>query len=199
MRNPQRRRETRKNILEASAQLFAERGYDATGVAEICTRAGISKGAFYYHFATKQAVFVTLINEWLRELEESLTGGRMADQTVDEWLLSMARSFEGILTTQTQKTALALEFWTQARRDDAIRQAVVTPFSSFQTFFHDIIAEGIVQGDLRPIDPIAGAQVLLSLASGLFFQGLLDPQGADWSAVAEVSISILLEGLRRKP
>ena len=197
MRNHQRREETRRGILDAAAHLFAERGYDATGVAEVCARAGISKGAFYYHFTSKQAVFMALIELWLGELESSLAGTRLADQAASEWLLSMARTFRAILGSQTQKTALVLEFWTQARRDAAIRQAVLTPFSRFQEFFQGIISEGIDQGDLRDVDPVAGAQVLLSVASGLFFQGLLDPEGSDWGTVAEISIRILLDGLRR--
>ncbi len=131
----------------------------------------------------------------MEELEASLATAKLAGQTASVWLLSMARTFRTILDTQTQMTALVLEFWTQARRDEAIRQAVLAPFGAFQRFFQGIITEGIEQGDIRPVDPVAGAQVLLSLASGLFFQGLLDPEGSSWGEVAETSIRVLLDGL----
>jgi len=60
----QRSEETRKHILEAAQRLFSAKGYDATGVAEICQAAGVSKGAFYHHFLTKQAVFLVLLENW---------------------------------------------------------------------------------------------------------------------------------------
>ncbi|MCJ7737907.1 MAG: TetR/AcrR family transcriptional regulator [Anaerolineae bacterium] len=54
MPTQQRSQATQTSILDAAAAAFAEQGYDATGVAEICKRAGVSKGAFYYHFESKQ-------------------------------------------------------------------------------------------------------------------------------------------------
>ena len=60
-----RSQETKNQILGAAYQLFSQSGYDATGVAEICQAAGVSKGAFYYHFPSKQAVFLELMDNWL--------------------------------------------------------------------------------------------------------------------------------------
>ena len=72
MANQQRSEATRARILTAAAVAFAGQGYDATGVAEICERAGVSKGAFYYHFETKQALLLTLVDVWLQELTRAL-------------------------------------------------------------------------------------------------------------------------------
>ena len=41
-------------------------------MAEICIAAGVSKGAFYHHFPTKQALFLALLNRWLAVLDNSL-------------------------------------------------------------------------------------------------------------------------------
>ncbi|MCX6071787.1 MAG: helix-turn-helix domain containing protein, partial [Chloroflexi bacterium] len=56
---------TEARILDAAAECFGRRGYDATGVADLCETAGVSKGAFYHHFPSKQAVFMALLNRWL--------------------------------------------------------------------------------------------------------------------------------------
>ena len=61
-RKQQRSEETRARLLEAAEACFSESGYDGTGVAKICRRAGVSKGAFYHHFETKQAIFLELLN-----------------------------------------------------------------------------------------------------------------------------------------
>ena len=69
----QRRGErTRSRILQAAEDCFAQRGYDAASVAEICRSAGVSKGAFYHHFPSKQALFLELLDRWLAELDAQL-------------------------------------------------------------------------------------------------------------------------------
>ncbi|MEU3690007.1 ScbR family autoregulator-binding transcription factor [Streptomyces narbonensis] len=45
---------TRRAILEAAATVFAERGYERTTIGEILARAGVTKGALYFHFASKE-------------------------------------------------------------------------------------------------------------------------------------------------
>ncbi|WP_432068347.1 ScbR family autoregulator-binding transcription factor [Streptomyces sp. C10-9-1] len=45
---------TRELILEAAGEVFAERGYDGATISEVYTRAGLTKGAFYFHFASKE-------------------------------------------------------------------------------------------------------------------------------------------------
>jgi hypothetical protein len=74
----------------------------------------------------------------------------------------------------------------------------MAPYGKFQRFFAQLIQEGIEEGTLEPIDPASGAQVIISLASGLLLQGLLDPQGADWGRVSEDSIQIVLKGLKQR-
>jgi AcrR family transcriptional regulator len=198
MANQQRSEATRAHILTAAAAAFAEQGYDATGVAEICERAGVSKGAFYYHFQTKQALFLTLIDVWLHELNRALDQPYPDHDTVPDRILAMSGQFQDILTSRTQQLALIMEFWTQASRDEAMRQAVLSHYRAFQQLFVDLIELGVAEGTLSPMDPASGGQVFLSLTSGLFFQGLLDPAGADWGKVAERSIRIVLDSMRRR-
>jgi AcrR family transcriptional regulator len=59
--------ETRRTIVDAARELFAEKGYAATPTAEVVERAGVTRGALYHHFADKtdllRAVFVAIENE----------------------------------------------------------------------------------------------------------------------------------------
>src|SRR5580658_3347790 len=62
-------------LLDAAMELFAEQGYGATSIPEICARAGLTKGAFYSNFANKDALFLALLDrswqrrsQWLRRL-----------------------------------------------------------------------------------------------------------------------------------
>lgn len=59
------RSNARGRILEAALDLFAEKGFDATGVQEIVVRAGVTKGALYHHFASKEDILFDLYGEVL--------------------------------------------------------------------------------------------------------------------------------------
>lgn len=198
MRNEQRSAETRAAILTAATENFSTSGYEGTGVAEICRKAGVSKGAFYYHFESKEAVFLELLNTWLAELERSLAVVANDAENIPESLLRMAGLMQGVFQTDRKHIAIFLELWTQASRNESVRRATVAPYHKYQEILADLIRRGIAEGTLGSIDPVSGSQVMISLASGLFLQALLDPEGADWGKVLQDSIQILLEGMKRR-
>ena len=62
---PQRPRPgAREKLLEASFVLIREKGYSATSVDELCAEAGVTKGAFFHHFRSKDALAVAATNRW---------------------------------------------------------------------------------------------------------------------------------------
>jgi len=190
--------ETRSRILEAAAECFARQGYDATGVAEICQRAGVTKGAFYHHFPTKQAVFMELLNQWLQVLDTQLATAQLGATVVPERLVRMADMAQHVFQMADGRLPMFLEFLIEARHDPAVWQAVIAPYRRYGAFFADIIRAGIAEGTLRSVDPETTAQVIVSLAAGLVLQSVFDPTGADWGQVTLESFQMLLEGLKKK-
>lgn len=61
---------TRRRILDSAVELFSDLGYGETGLADILQRAGVSKGAFYYHFDSKEAVATAIIEDYCRRTAE---------------------------------------------------------------------------------------------------------------------------------
>lgn len=55
---------TRRRIIESAVDLFDELGYGETGLADVLQRAGVSKGAFYYHFDSKEALAAAIIDQY---------------------------------------------------------------------------------------------------------------------------------------
>jgi TetR/AcrR family transcriptional regulator, cholesterol catabolism regulator len=60
-RHTEHGRERKQQLLDAAAELFAERGYAATRIADICRAAGVAKGLFYWYFPTKGDLFTDLV------------------------------------------------------------------------------------------------------------------------------------------
>ncbi len=194
----QRGEETRSRILEAAAECFAQSGYDSAGVAEICRRAGVTKGGFYHHFPSKQAVFLELLERWLAALDTQLAAARAGTETVPQALLQMAEMVQHVFRVASGQLPMFLEFWNKAARDPDIWQATIAPYRRYRAVFSGMVEAGIAEGTLRSVDPQMAAQVFVSLAVGLVLQGVLDPNGADWGQVAQEGIRMLLEGLERR-
>jgi AcrR family transcriptional regulator len=155
----------------------------------------VSKGAFYHHFASKQAAFVVLLERWLAIVEGQLVALKGDADEVPAGLLRMADVAQRVFENNAGQLPIILEFWSRACRDPEIRQAAIAPYRQFRELFAEMIAEGTAQGSLAPVDAEAAAQTLVSLAVGVMLQGMLDPDGADWGRVARQGIEILVKGI----
>lgn len=70
---------TRERILEGALAVFAEKGYHGANVDDIAAASGVSKGGFYFHFPSKQELFLTLLDEMgeilVGAIREAASGG----------------------------------------------------------------------------------------------------------------------------
>ncbi len=191
-----RSEETRTHILEAALRRFANHGYSAASVDEICAEAGVSKGAFYHHFPSKQALFLELLNEWLDTIDAGFEAARK--ETVPETLLAFTDMLPGIFAAADGRLPMFLEFWLQASRDEAVWQATIAPYERYQHYFTALVEQGQAEGSFRAeVDAPCAAKAIVGLAVGLLLQGLLTSE-TDWQKTARVSMEVLLNGLMKK-
>lgn len=198
MGTQQRAIETRSRILLAAEERFALEGYDATGVAEICQEAGVSKGAFYHHFSSKQEVFLELLNDWLKDMNKQLSVLGRATGDIPTRILSMTRVVLVVLQAAQKGFLIYLEFWSRALRDPGVMETMIEPFRQYRDFFAGMLEEGVEEGTLGLSDATVAAQVILSFALGLLVQGIFDPGGADWEQVSTEGIGVLLKGYEKR-
>ncbi len=193
----QRGTDTRNLLLDAAGELFAQRGYDASSVADICKQAGVTKGAFYYHFTSKQQVFLALRDRWLSPLDAQFNLTRAAGETLPQTLQRIADMtqpiFEAVGSEQRQQ--IFLELLSAARHDAAILPAMLSPRRKYRQLFAKLVRAGVAEGTLREIDATLAADVLVALGFGCVMQSLLDPGGADWAKLAQQGIALLMQGL----
>jgi AcrR family transcriptional regulator len=185
--------ETRLRIMDAAVARFSANGYDAASVEDICSEAGVSKGAFYYHFESKQTLFLGLLQAWLVGLDKAMNAARRP--TVPETLIEMTKMLPVAMGEARHRLGMWLEFWSQASRDKAVWKATIAPYRHYREFFSQMINDGISEGTFREVDPDTAAQAILSMAVGLFLQSVLDPRGAKWQKTAEQSMQMLMSGL----
>ena len=192
----QRSEETRTKIIEAAIKLFSNSGYNKASVDDICAEAGISKGAFYHHFKSKQELFLALLDGWLEAIDNSIEASK--DKTAPETLMQMTEAFPYIFETAGDGLPMFLEFWLQASRDKKIWDASIAPYRRYHKYFTSLINRGVEEGSFFEVDPELASRMIVSTAMGLLLQSLLDPEGANWENVARDSTTMLVNGLLRK-
>jgi AcrR family transcriptional regulator len=191
----QRSEETHAQITKSAIKLFFLHGYTASSVDGICKDAGVSKGAFYHHFESKQALFLALLDGWLTTIDNGIEASRK--NTVPETFLQMADAFPYMFKTAGEGLPMFLEFWLQASRDDKIWQASIMPYRRYHKYFTALIKKGVDEGSFVEVDPEIASRLIVSTAMGLLLQSLLDPKGAKWEKVARESTTMLVNSLLR--
>jgi AcrR family transcriptional regulator len=189
---------TKNRILSTSLRLFGERGYNATGVALICRASRVSKGAFYHHFAGKQALFLQLMQGWLSGVDDQLRQAMGRSGSVPGGLLAMAARMKPVFQAADGRLEIFLEFWQQARRNKVVWKGFMAPYRRYRDLLAGIVRSGIKEGSFRSVDPTAAGQALETLAVGTLLQALLDPRGARWDLVVRSSVRLLIDGLAKR-
>ena len=194
----QRSENTREQIMAAAVELFCRLGYDACGVAEICATAGVSKGAFYHHFPSKKALFLVIMDRWLQSIDRRLAGFRAAGSNVPQVMQAMTGAMESVFNDASGQLPMFLEFMVQASRDQAVWEAAIAPYRTYQTQFARMLAEGKHEGSIQAhLDEQSAAWVLIAFLVGALLQGEVMPEAADWKLVVKTGMNMYLNSMQR--
>jgi AcrR family transcriptional regulator len=165
-RTVMRPEDRRRELLDHAQALFFERGYDATSVNDVIAMAGISKGAFYHHFPSKESLLEALAE---RLAQESIA---QVQDVLDDRSLSAVDSLNRFLErTRQLKVESAPEllaaFAAVFRPENVVLYhrlntaliAVMAPVLA------RIIAQGVAEGTFDTPDPQVTAEMLLQLGA----------------------------------
>ena len=124
MREPQqdRSRATRRRLLAACVDCLADGGWSATTVAVVAERAGVSRGAAQHHFPTREDLITAALEHMFDERIESARAELAAPGTSPTTEAVVARLVEHFTGTLFKA---ALQVWTAAAADEALRERVV--------------------------------------------------------------------------
>ena len=149
----ERRETTRAALLAAARELFAEKGYAGAGREEIASRAGVTRGALYHHFANKLDVFRAVVEELEQEVMGAVAEAAMAGADPKGMLLHGCQAFLDRATDPAVRRILLLDApsvlgWAEWRDLEAKYALGLTK---------DVLTHAMEAGQVRqqPVDPLA--------------------------------------------
>ena len=179
-----------QRLLGAAEELFGERSYWRTTVADICARAGIATGSFYAHYDSKAAIFTAVVRQINEDLRKAI---RAAIETAGPAQRDRERaSFRAFFTLLSERPWI----------DRIVREAEFVAPAVFREYYEHLTrgyARGVRQAQLnREVDARYDPEVIAYIYLGIgHFIGM---RWADWTAGGQVPDDVaedVLEVLRR--
>ncbi len=182
--------ETRERLLRAAADVFAERGYDGTRVADIAAAAGVSNGALYAHFGSKAELIVAALRAHGRRVLTDLLAAD-PERPVNDLLLDVGR---GLLRRREPSGFLVVEALIAARRDDDVAGPMRDYMGERADWLAGLVEAGQAGGELDPAlspDALAHFCLLLAMGSSLVTPDLHAVGDEEWAALLTRLVSAL--------
>lgn len=168
--------ETRRRLLDAAASVFARKGYDGAGVAEIASQAGISAGAIYSHFPSKAELYAATLHAYgSHEVERLLAvgSGREALATIGARGMALGHR-------QPEEGSLLVGAIVAARRHPEVREVLRREFIRREAGFSQLIATGQQDGTIAPgIGASAASRFVTMLVLGSLLVAAMDLPAVD--------------------
>ncbi len=154
--------ETVRRILDTAERLFVEKGYDRTSLQDILDETGLSKGAVYHHFASKEDIFYSVCDRIGRRNGEVLSRVRDAPG------LNGLEKLRAMFKTSLQPERQAKMFCMMPYLMDNARFLATEMWSIFTEvvpcFVEPVIRQGMADGSIRTEHPRELAEAMMMLS-----------------------------------
>jgi len=199
-----RRKEARPGeIVAAALEVFVERGFEATKLADVARKAGVTKGTVYLYFESKEALFKAVVRETIVPV---IAQGE-----------ALARSFTGSARELVER--LVREYWrlvgeTALAGIPKLMMAEAATFPELTRFYYEevvtrghrlmasVIERGIKNGEFRPVDVMIAAKLAMSplihaVVARRAFASCM-PEGFNVRAYLDTHIDLYLHGIAKQ-
>lgn len=163
---------TRAFLLQTAAEVFAERGYAETTMAQLIARSGLTKGAFYFHFSSKEQLALAVIEEKQRQWIDSVLQAISAEPGAFDQLRAVASA---LVKVHRDPSAFSVSRLTRdLARVAGVSAAVRDHMRTWVGLVAGLIRQAQAEGDLpEAVDADDLAAVLVATTDGLKDLGAL--------------------------
>ncbi|WP_432064453.1 TetR/AcrR family transcriptional regulator [Streptomyces sp. C10-9-1] len=168
-----RRARTRRRMLDAALQVFAEEGFGRSTVEQVCERAGFTRGAFYSNFASLDELFLAMWEErserMLEDLREALA--EVTAASPDQAL----RAALGAIPVDDAWYRVTAEFTAHALRNPALRRVMAAREQAVLDTVLPVVVATLARLGRRVPEVTALGRALVAVHDGTAVQVLLEP------------------------
>jgi AcrR family transcriptional regulator len=180
----------RAQIRRAAYVCFRDRGYHDTSVDDICHKASISKGSLYWHYTSKQEIFLDILDTWANEVMEELYRQFQVSLGQPDYLDAITTAIKREMRRGRIIVPMWLEFVLYARQEPEVQASLARFFRRLRAAVSEILTPmlggTLSEGELRGV-----AAVIFGAYTGLLLQEMSDRKAADAGRNIEEFMAVL--------
>ncbi|WP_280467771.1 TetR/AcrR family transcriptional regulator [Nocardia cyriacigeorgica] len=200
-RAERRKAELRRDIIDTAFVCFAEKGYHATGIADIAAHLGIGHGTFYRYFSNKRDIIDHVIDDLAARIIEALGTENAPDAaaSLDEYREQIDRIGTALtrILIEDRRVAQLLLFHATGI-DDELTERLYGLLDTADMLTAGYLEHGVELGYLRDdLDTVNTARAVTGMLMAGVVHGLRDMDEAGIAALNEAIRRLLIEGVRK--
>ncbi len=187
----------RDRILDAAEALYMRTSFGETSMNDIVSESGLSKGAIYNHFKSKEELIVAIYERFMERTLKQLETMLEAESTTSR-KLELIGDVAFVATADRPRAfqAMNVEFMVAASRMEALASRMEARYNETVGLLRDTIQEGINSGEFRDdIDAGDVAAILFAAADGMTFQFATSGVSFDWRRMKGALLDTVLNGI----
>ncbi len=189
------KRRTQERILDAAERVFAEKGYHQTLVDEIARTSRTSKGAVYFHFPSKEALFAALMDRLAARLLREVEGAIAAERG---GVAKVRAALEAVTRRLARHRRLAKVLLVQSFSSPAFVRKRLEVLERFAGLVRAQLDDAIAEGSIAPVDTAVVAHAWLGAVHELVVRWLYTGEPPLERAVPELT-ALLLRSVGLEP
>ena len=160
--------ETRARIIDAARDCFGRYGYDRTTNQLIARKAGITSGAIYHYFESKQELFESVASETLSAVLERFTGTIAECTTAVDKLSALLEAAVDLNGYDPSMATFVSSSPIEIRRHEQLLPLAARERVETERFFTELVEDGKTRGEIVPdVDTPAIVNMLMATTSGI--------------------------------
>ena len=186
--------QTKERITAQAKELFVQKGYAATSINDLCKATGSSKGSIYYHFKSKDHLFLYLVEQGILEWASDWKSIAANHQTCTDKLYGLFAHFINHFRTYPLLKAQN-EFVAAQEADPEILNRISELSNLVYETIDDLLEEGMQKGEFKKEKTRDLTLIFVGLLTGISSHfGIMED--SDLNALYQKGISVFLTGIK---
>ena len=182
-------------IIDAAMKVFSEKGIEKARVDDIVTESGLSKGAVYWYFKSKDEIIQAAFDQFFDFDQQGLQ--LIIDQpgSTRERLLTYSLLMVQNVGQIHSLLPLVYQFYAAATRQELMQETFRRYFSHYSELLGELLRQGVDEGELKPLDEKSIATQLIAIMEGMVLLWILHGEQFDAEQFVRTMIDMVFDGL----
>lgn len=184
-----------REVLDAAATIFAEKGYAAASTRDIADRLGVRQASLYYYFPSKEAALGAICELGVKDFISNLRAIIVEPLPISDKLRAAIANHLSPLRTHPEANYIRVFIRHRHELPDGLRQSIASLARTYQDMIERLFAEGIATGELRVgLDPQLATLAFLGLCNSVISNRAL-PRSSTIDDIIEEYARIIIGGV----